>query len=97
MNNKMNDEEINKIAQAIAAKIAEPGGNKLLGCGDASSSQNYQCSSSYQCNNDYECGGAGRFWCSNGHRCGWMFDCYTSFQCDSTGPGFSCAAGAYNT
>jgi len=90
MNNKMNDEEINKIAQAIAAKIAEPGGNKLLGCGSASSTQRYQCSTAYQCNSGYECGGAAEFYCYNGHRCGNGFYCYTNFTCQTSGGGFSC-------
>jgi len=94
MNNKMSDEQINKIAQAIAAKIAEPGGNKLLGCGSASSTQRYQCSvTAYACSG-YECGGAAEFYCYEGHMCGGNFDCYTNFTCRS---GFSCAAGAYNT
>ena len=89
MNNKMNDEEINKIAQAIAAKIAEPGGPALLGCGDASSSQSYSCSSgSYQCGGSYECGGAGQFRCALSFRCIMDFDCRSNFQCSSY---FDCA------
>jgi len=91
----MDDKEIEKIAQAIAAKIAEPGANKLLGCGDASSSQNYNCSSAnYNCSS-YECGGAGNFTCGTAgsfqHRCSLTFDCRSNFTCNN----FSCGAG-YN-
>jgi len=90
----MKDKDINKIAEAIAAKLGEPGGQKLLGCGDASSTQTYNCSgSSYQCSY-YECGGAGQFRCSNSHRCGGTFNCYTNFTCAID---FSCPSAAYNT
>ena len=70
----MKDEQIDKIAQAIAAKLAEPGGKKLLGCGDASSSQYYQCSATYSCSSYYECGGAAGFNCTD-------FDCNDDFYC----------------
>ena len=76
----MKDEEIDKIAQAIAAKLAEPGGSGLLGCGSASSTQNYDCSGNYNCR-PYECGGAGSFRCHN-------FDCRNYFYCDPSG--FAC-------
>ena len=95
----MDDKEIEKIAQAIAAKIAEPGGNQLLGCGSASSTSDYRAcysGSNFTCSS-YECGGAGNFRCGSAtgypqFGCTINFDCYTNFTCD----GFSCASGAYN-
>ena len=86
MTDKMSDEQINKIAQAIAAKIGEPGGPAILGCGSASSSSGYDCGQ-HTCNGtSYECGGAAR------HRCGY-YNCYAdSFSC---GIGFLCAYSFY--
>jgi len=74
MAEKMTDEQINKIAQALAAKLAEPGGNKLLGCGSASSSQHYDCRADYRCSSYYECGGAEWFSCD-------FFTCNDDFKC----------------
>ena len=74
MSEKMSDEQIDKIAQALAAKLAEPGGGKLLGCGSVSSSQYYDCSGTYSCSSYYECGGAEWFRCSN-------FTCNDDFKC----------------
>jgi hypothetical protein len=75
MSEKMTDEQIDKIAQALAAKLAEPGGGKLLGCGSASSSQYYSCNTgTYSCSSYYECGGAASFSCTR-------FDCYDNFHC----------------
>jgi hypothetical protein len=78
MANNMTDEQIEKIAQAIAAKIGEPGGPAILGCGSASSTQNYSCpGTSYSCTSGiYECGGAGTFSCPR------RFSC-TEFRCDN--------------
>jgi len=84
MANNMTDEQIEKIAQGIAAKIGGPGGPAILGCGDASSSQNYSCDDGYECKNYYECGGAGRFDCPNTTRvfnCDDDFNCYSRFTC----------------
>jgi len=79
----MKDRDIDKIAEAIAAKLGEAGGPVVLGCGDASSSQNYNCDTgSYSCTY-YECGGAGEFRCVSSFRCGDTFDCRTDFSCDS--------------
>ena len=88
----MKKEEIEKIAQAIAAKLGEPGGNKLLGCGDASSSESYSCTSTsgYDCSGSYECGGAARFrcdyfTCQNTFYCaGQRVDCIFSFDCEGS-------------
>jgi len=79
----MKDKEIDKIAQAIAAKLGEPGGPGVLGCGDASSTQNYDCSN-YYCDGDtYECGGAGYFHCAEYYyfRCSYTFSCDSTFRC----------------
>ena len=76
----MKDKDIDTIAKAIAAKIGEPAGNKLLGCGSASSSEYYYCSTTYSCSSYYECGGAADFHC-------WTFTCDTDFSCDN---GFVC-------
>jgi hypothetical protein len=89
MSDKMNDEEIDKIARAIAAKIGEPGGPAILGCGDASSSQSYTCNNNFVCNSGiYECGGAGPFRCTPGFSCT-TFRCYSDFGCGNPS-GFSC-------
>jgi len=80
----MDDEEIEKIARAIAAKIGEPGGPAMLGCGSASSSQPYNCSGSYTCSgSSYTCGGAGQFMCA-AFRCDQYFYCYNNFTCTSS-------------
>ena len=90
MAEKMTDEQIDKIAQALAAKLAEPGGAKLLGCGSVSSSQRYDCpSTGYRCSGGggYECGGAGTFNCnefvceSPRFRCADYFNCGNHFFC----------------
>ena len=82
MSNKMTDEQINKIAQAIAAKLAEPAGQKLLGCGSSSSSLGYSCwtGGSYACS-PYECGGAGWFRCPTSFTCVTSIDCDDKFEC----------------
>ena len=77
----MKDEQINKIAEAIAAKLAEPGGNKLLGCGSASSSEYYRCENFVCERQPYECGGAGDFHCPNFRCRGLEFDCHSRFYC----------------
>jgi len=88
MANNMTDEQINKIAQAIAAKLAQRAGPVILGCGDASSSQSYTCQT-YGCDR-YECGGAGKFTCGYpGFMCGDYFWCYSNFEC-SAGATFIC-------
>ena len=89
----MKKEEIERIAQAIAAKLGEPGANQLLGCGDASSTQNYSCpGATYGCGSGgYECGGAGYFTC-NVFVCAYGFECYTEFTCTGT---FDCTS-SYN-
>ena len=91
MSSKMSEEEINKIAQALAAKLAEPAGPALLGCGSVSSSQYYDCSGTYRCSSGgYECGGAEWFACSNFtcddyFRCtNDRYGCYGTFRCDHT-------------
>ena len=90
MSEKMTDEQIDKIAQALAAKLAEPGGAKLLGCGSASSSQYYGCTSgSYSCSSYYECGGANsfmctRFSCHDDFWCDTAFGCITTFDCEGS-------------
>ena len=72
----MKKEEIDKIAKAIAAKLAEPAGNRVLGCGSASSSENHGChSGTYSCDT-YECGGQGASGCTD-------FDCNDHFDCVS--------------
>jgi len=98
MSNNMNDEQIEKIAQAIATKMAQPAGKQLLGCGDASSTSNYSNCTGAQGNfgcSTYECGGAGNFRCgaagSNEFRCTSTFRCYTNFTCNN----FRCD-GTYN-
>ena len=86
----MKDTDIERIAEAIAAKLGEPGGAQLLGCGDASSSEDYTCDGrSYSCSY-YECGGAGQFTCDVylAFRCSMDFDCYSNFDCRTT---FDCA------
>jgi len=70
----MKDKDIDTIAKAIAAKLGEPGGSKLLGCGSASSSDYFDCTSLYNCSSYYECGGANSFVC-------WYFDCDDNFRC----------------
>jgi len=85
----MDDKEIDKIAQAIAAKLAEPAGQQLLGCGSASSTQSYYCTNSYTCATSYECGGAGLFFCSGG-----QFYCRTKFNCG--GYAFTCYSGYFH-
>ncbi|HUT05016.1 MAG TPA: hypothetical protein VM163_14130 [bacterium] len=82
----MKDKDIDKIAQAIAAKIGEPGGPVILGCGDASSSQDYRCSDTYICYDDYECGGAGVF------NCGYGFYCHGYFDCEGASSQFNCGS-----
>jgi len=77
----MKDTDIDRIAEAIAAKLGEPGGAQLLGCGDASSSQTYSCTGYHDCNRNYECGGAGRFECSTTFRCVTGFECDSNFYC----------------
>ncbi|HUT03471.1 MAG TPA: hypothetical protein VM163_06230 [bacterium] len=77
----MKDKDINKIAEAIAAKIGAPSGPVVLGCGDASSTQTYNCSTGHNCTT-YECGGAAQYRCSSAFQCN-RFNCYTNFQCDS--------------
>ena len=69
----MKDKDIDTIAKAIAAKIGEPGGNKILGCGSASSSEYYHCDT-YSCSSYYECGGAATFNCAD-------FTCHDNFRC----------------
>ena len=96
MANNMTDEQIEKIAQAIAAKIGEPGGPAILGCGSASNTQGYFCQSNpYNCNTSYECGGASYFYCGGSY--GWFycrgtFKCYSNYTCYSS---VSCS-GTYN-
>jgi hypothetical protein len=82
MSNKMSDEQINRIADAIAAKIGEPGGKQLLGCGSASNSMEFDCNAtgSYACS-PYRCGGAGWFRCPSSFTCATTFDCNTKFSC----------------
>ena len=84
----MDDKEIEKIAQAIAAKLGEPPGNQLLGCHLASSSQAYRCTSTsdFTCSGSwYECGGQGLF------DCYYYFFCRNSFSCFNTSNGrFNC-------
>ena len=93
----MKDEEIDKIAQAIAAKLAQPAGQKLLGCGSVSSSEYYDCHTDYRCTgSSYECGGAGLFRCLD------YFACYSTTTFTCRGSGFDCPAlffcsGTYNT
>ena len=79
----MKYKDIDKIAQAIAAKLAEPDGNQLLGCGSASSSQEHRCyDSSYSCSQGYECGGAGYFYCQAlTFSCSDLFSCYSNYSC----------------
>ena len=87
MNNKMDDQEIEKIAQTIAAKLGEQGGQQLLGCGSASSSQGYNCTSTseYDCRgSSYECGGQGLF------DCYYRFFCRNSFSCFGPSRRFNC-------
>ena len=92
INKKMDDKEIEKIAQAIAAKLAEPPGNRLLGCGSASNSTGHFCSGNYSCST-YECGGAGLFGCiGSSYRCTGVFKCYDGFYCSGI---YSCS-GSYN-
>ena len=93
MSEKMTDEQIDKIAQALAAKLAEPAGRGLLGCGSASSSQYYECTGTYNCSSYYECGGAAdfscvRFACHDDFGCALGFGCITTFDCEGryTGP-----------
>jgi len=89
MAEKMSEEQINKIAQAIAAKLAEPGGNQLLGCGSASSTQQYSCRPNYICSGSgYECGGNTPFNCG-GSGSG-AFSCVTSFACKVPFSQFDC-------
>ncbi|MBN2207839.1 MAG: hypothetical protein JW759_00865 [Candidatus Coatesbacteria bacterium] len=86
----MDEKGIDKIAQTIAAKLAEPGGNQLLGCGSASSTQQHQCYT-YNCSGtSYECGGAGLFQCGT-------FRCYTDFTCRDYHDEFTCASSTYFT
>ena len=82
MNKKMDDQEIEKIAQAIAAKLAEPRGIQPLGCGSASSPADFYCTptGSYACNG-YRCGGPGWFTCPASFRCVTTFDCDPRFEC----------------
>ena len=88
----MDDKEIEKIAQAIAAKIAEPGGPGLLGCGSTSNSTGYYCSGTYSCST-YECGDPGGFGCiGSSYRCTGTFKCYNGFYCTGS---YSCT-GSYN-
>ena len=82
----MKSEEIDKIAEAIAAKIGQASGPVLLGCGDASSSQTYRCSSNHICYSDYECGGAGVFNCAYG------FYCHGYFRCEGASSQFRCGS-----
>ena len=85
----MNEEGVDKIAEAIAAKLAEEGANQPLGCGSASNPGNYGCTTQYDCaGSSYECGGAGRFNCMD------WFDCHsgTTFSCDSR---FECSVTFY--
>jgi len=78
----MEDKDIEKIAQAIAAKLAERAGNRLLACGDASSTGTFECGN-YGCGSGgYECGGAGRFNCDG-------------FQCSGSSGTFECR-GSYD-
>ena len=94
MTNNMTDEQIEKIAQAIAAKMAKPGGPVILGCGDSSSSQNYDCGQGgYDCWGIYECGGAGSFNCLRYNDCHQGFQCYSAFTC----PSYHSCSGPYNT
>ena len=86
----MKNEEVNKIAEAIAAKIGEGDADQLLGCGSASNESSYHaCNGTgmYSCNT-YECGGAADFTCGystfacNVFRCyGGLFNCTGHFEC----------------
>ncbi|MBN2209731.1 MAG: hypothetical protein JW759_10610 [Candidatus Coatesbacteria bacterium] len=90
MSNKLNDEQINKIAETLAAKLAEPGGDKLLGCGSVSSTERYDCSGTYNCSSYYECGGdawfrCSSFTCESNFKCtNDRYGCYGTFRCSST-------------
>ncbi|MBN2209729.1 MAG: hypothetical protein JW759_10600 [Candidatus Coatesbacteria bacterium] len=93
MAKNLTDEQINKIAETLAAKLAEPGGPAPLGCGSASGSEYYYCSgSSYNCSGSYECGVGGfscrTFTCRNDFGCDQGFGCITTFDCQAryTGP-----------
>jgi len=88
MANNMTDEQIDKIAQAIAAKMAKPAGPAPLGCGSVSSSQDYGCDSGiYTCSASYECGGDGTFFCTR-------FECRNGFNCPvGSSSQFSCTYG----
>jgi len=86
----MEDKDIEKLAQTIAAKLAEPGGNKLLGCGSQSSSQRYDCRSTFDCSSYYECGRAAifscdYFTCNDNFQCTrYEYGCYGTFRCSHT-------------
>ena len=76
----MKKEDIDKIAEIIANKLGEQGGQELLGCGSASSSQAYRCTATggYSCTgSSYDCGGNASF------ECRYDFECDNSFGCDS--------------
>ena len=97
MTKNMTDEQIDKIARAIAAKIGEPGGPVVLGCGSASATGDYNCSA-YTCSTSYQCGGAGYFTCggsSTWFNCRDAFKCYSYFTCYGSGSHFICS-GTYN-
>jgi hypothetical protein len=87
MAKQLSDEQIDKIAQALAGKLAEHAGPAPLGCGSASSTTPYRCyTSGFECmSGTYECGGAAQFRCGsstgNLFNC-WDFNCYTNFVCD---------------
>ena len=94
----MEEKDIDRIAQAIAAKIAEPGGPALLGCGSASSTQRFGCSSGsiYYCRGTkYECGGAAHFGCQSAFYCEQDFHCDSDFTCQHP-ESFHCS-GSYST
>ncbi|MBN2207840.1 MAG: hypothetical protein JW759_00870 [Candidatus Coatesbacteria bacterium] len=89
----MDDKGIDKIAQAIAAKIGEKGAPVVLGCGSASSTEYYRCSDNFRCRGSaYECGGAGTFYCYGYFNCeASRFYCYSDFTC-YTGAYFYCGS-----
>jgi len=91
----MRGKDIDTIAKAIAAKLGEPGGNKILGCGSASSTRSYECGGGFTCSSTgdrFECGGAGEFDCIYHHfACEYDFSYDSEFDCHGI-DNFSCRA-----
>ena len=85
----MRPQDIEKIANSVVGAFSRPS-RASAGCGDFSSTQEYDCSTGYYCQSEggYECGGQALFDCVQE-----VFSCVSAFNCPSS---FNCSA-SYTT